>query len=216
MQMPYMDGIQLAESIREQYPLIPLILLSSVGDEYNKQNLELFSAILTKPIKQHVLSKHILCGLQPQHKPCSEEKTAQNKLSADFAARYPLNILVAEDNLINQQVILHILGKLGYEPTTVADGQEAVAEASGTLYDIILMDMQMPEMDGLEATRLIRKTLPHQPVIIALTANTMQGDEDECLKAGMNDYLAKPIKLEELVTMLVKWSDYINKSAQVA
>ncbi len=216
MQMPYMDGILLGQTIRKQYPDIPIILLSSVGDEYNKNNLELFSAILTKPIKQHVLSKHILCALQQHVDCCKEVKTVHEKLPSGFAGQHPLNILVAEDNLINQQVIIHILSKLGYEPTVVDDGQQAVAAAAEASYDIILMDMQMPEMDGLEATRLIRKLPEKQPVVIALTANTMQGDEEECLAAGMNDYLGKPVKLEELVAMLEKWSDYNNKSALVA
>ena len=206
MQMPYMDGIKLAESIREQYPLIPIVLLSSIGDEYNQKNQQLFSAILTKPVKQHILSKYILTSLQRKDKSFAEEKTSQEKLPGDFAREHPLNILIAEDNLINQQVILHILGKLGYTPRTVENGQEAVEEAGRESYDIILMDMQMPEMDGLEATQTIRKTLQQQPIIIALTANTMQGDQEECLNAGMNDYLSKPIKLDELVAMLEKWA----------
>jgi two-component system sensor histidine kinase/response regulator len=209
MQMPYMDGIQLAESIKEQYPHIPIVLLSSVGDEYNQKNQQLFSAILTKPVKQHILSKYILSSLQRKDKSFVDEKTIEEKLPGDFARTHPLNILVAEDNLINQQVILHILGKLGYTPQIVENGQEAVEEAGRDAYDIILMDMQMPEMDGLEATQVIRKTLKKQPVIIALTANTMQGDQEECLNAGMNDYLSKPIKLEELVNMLEKWA--LNK-----
>ena len=215
MQMPYMDGIQLAESIRDQYPHIPIALLSSVGDEYNQKNLQLFSAILTKPVKQHILSKHILSSLQRRDKSFTEEKTTHEKLQGDFATTHPLNILVAEDNPINQQVILHILGKLGYAPKIADNGQEAVTAAGSASYDIILMDMQMPEMDGLEATQVIRKTLERQPVIIALTANTMQGDMEECLNAGMNDYLSKPIKLEELVNMLEKWDLHIKAGINV-
>ena len=117
-----------------------------------------------------------------------------------------MNILVAEDNLINQQVILFILQKLGYEPTMVENGREALNAMSKDWYDIILMDLQMPEMDGLEATRAIRESSSRQPVIIALTANTMQGDEEECLKAGMNDYIGKPVNLEELVGKLRNWA----------
>jgi signal transduction histidine kinase/CheY-like chemotaxis protein len=208
MQMPYMDGLQLAESIRAQHPLIPIILLSSVGDEYNQKNLQLFSSILTKPVKQHLLGKHILSGLQPHDKPGSEEKTVHEKLPHNLSEKYPLRILVAEDNLINQQVILHILNKMGYQPELVENGQESVDAAGEKDFDIILMDMQMPEMDGLEATRAIRKTQGTQPVIIALTANTMQGDQEECLQAGMDDYISKPVKLEELVGKLEKWALY--------
>ena len=208
MQMPYMDGIQLAQSIRLQHPQLPLILLSSIGDEYNKSNLQLFSSILTKPTRQHVLCKHIFSGLQLKDNVVTEAKSSREKLPVHFSETYPLRILVAEDNMINQQVILHILNKMGYQPDMMENGLETVAAAKEEPYDIIFMDMQMPEMDGLEATRAIRETLQHQPVIIALTANTMQGDEEICLQAGMNDYISKPVKLEELVSKLEKWALY--------
>jgi len=211
MQMPHMDGILLTQCVRQRYPGIPIILLSSIGDEYHKNSLRLFSSILTKPIKQHVLSKHILSGLQRKHNLAGEGKTVQVKLPSDFSEKYPLDILIAEDNQINQQVILHILNKMGYKPDLVENGQEAVEAASQKHYDAILMDMQMPEMDGLEATRIIRKTLKKQPVIIALTANTMEGDQKECLNAGMDDYIGKPVKLEELIDMLEKWTLHIGK-----
>ena len=103
-------------------------------------------------------------------------------------------------------MILHILNKLGYKPALVENGAKAVDEARKKQYDIILMDMQMPEMDGVQATRFIRQNLESQPIIIALTANTMQGDQEECLNAGMNDYISKPVKLEELTNKLEKWS----------
>ena len=120
--------------------------------------------------------------------------------------KHPLEILVAEDNRINQKVILHILNKLGYKPELAENGAEAVDNAREKQFDIILMDMQMPEMDGLQATRFIRENLEHQPVIIALTANTMQGEQEECSNAGMNDYISKPVRLEELTAKLEKWS----------
>ena len=103
-------------------------------------------------------------------------------------------------------MILHILHKLGYKPVLVENGAKAVEEAGQKRYDVILMDMQMPEMDGVQATRLIRGNLEWQPTIIALTANTMQGDQEECLNAGMNDYISKPVRLEELTGKLAKWS----------
>ncbi|MHA4811587.1 response regulator [Flavitalea flava] len=206
MQMPFMDGVLLAQSIGQQYPRIPVILLSSIGDEYTKSSQQLFSSILTKPIKQHVLSKHILNGLQRQQKSSSEGNTIPGKLPADFSEKHPLVILIAEDNPVNQQVILHILNNLGYRPDLVENGKEAVTAAGQKQYDLILMDMQMPETDGLEATRIIRKTLKKQPVIIALTANIMEGDQEECLNAGMNDFIGKPIKLEELVNKVEKWA----------
>ncbi|MEO6456191.1 MAG: two-component regulator propeller domain-containing protein, partial [Ginsengibacter sp.] len=204
MQMPFMDGIQLAKNVRKLYPSIPIILLSSVGEDYSKD--ELFNSILNKPVRQHVLSKHILNVLQPQNNSQLAEKSIQQKLPGNFAEKNPLEILVAEDNLINQKVILHILKKLGYVAGLAENGLKAVEEARNKQYDIILMDMQMPEMDGLQATRFIRKNLEYQPIIIALTANTMQGDQEECINAGMNDFISKPVKLEELTGKLEKWS----------
>ena len=213
MQMPLMDGINLSKTIRDRYPRMPIILLSSVGDEYKKNHLNLFSAIMTKPLKQQLMYRHILSGLQNQGKTTGDGASFQPKLPVDLSKKYPLNILVVEDNLINQQVILYILEKLGYTPRVVGNGQEAVNAAGQDPFDIIFMDLQMPEMDGLEATRLIRKApLPDQPVIIALTANTMQGDEEECLSVGMNDYIGKPVNLDELVGKLQKWANYRKAS----
>ena len=223
MQMPFMDGIHLSQHIRDSHPLIPIILLSSIGDELKKNNQQLFSAVMTKPIKQQVMYRHILSGLEHRGRAAGDSSTSQPQTPGRFALDFPLRILVAEDNVINQQVILYILQKLGYEPTIVENGQLALEAATGagpvsgpgspnesatpTPFDIILMDLQMPEMDGLEATRLIRSaTLPHQPVIIALTANTMEGDEEECLSAGMDDYLGKPVKLEEVIGKLRHWA----------
>ena len=133
---------------------------------------------------------------------------AQENLSSEFARRYPLDILVAEDNLINQQLIQQILERMGYTPTLVENGIEAVDAMNKRSYTLILMDMQMPEMDGLEATRVIRHSPLLQPIIIALTANSMKGDEEACLKAGMNDYLSKPLQLAALTKMLEKWAAY--------
>jgi len=205
MQMPFMDGIELAQNVRKQYPSLPVILLSSVGEDC-KDHSHLFNSILNKPVRQHVLSKNILEALHPQNNSLAVEKNIQQKLPGTFSEKFPLEILVAEDNLINQKVILHILHKLGYKPVLVENGAKAVEKAGQEQYDIILMDMQMPEMDGIQATRLIRESLEWQPTIIALTANTMQGDQEECLNAGMNDYISKPVKLEELTNKLEKWS----------
>ena len=131
-------------------------------------------------------------------------KKEQRVMDKSFAVDFPFRIMVAEDNLINQQLILHILGNLGYAPDCVDNGAQAVA-APGE-YDLILMDIQMPEMDGLEATRLIRRRPGLQPVIIALTANAMRGDKEDCLEAGMDDYISKPVRLDELMELLEKWS----------
>ncbi|MES2377457.1 MAG: response regulator [Bacteroidota bacterium] len=205
MQMPVMDGVMLAGFIKQQFPDIPIMLLSSIGEDIKDDEGSLFVSIMTKPIKQHILSKQILNALQ-QHIPAKQEQIIRKKLSADFSDKFPFMILIAEDNQMNQHVIVHILYKLGYQPDLVKNGQEAVEAANQKDYSLVLMDMQMPIMDGLEATRVIRQTVVTQPVIIALTANTMEGDEQICLNAGMDDYIGKPIKLEELMDKLEKWS----------
>src|SRR5260221_698780 len=207
MQMPFMDGIRLSQSIRDHHPQLPIILLSSVGDEYKKNHSDLFSAVMTKPIKQQVMYRHILSGLQNKGWVSPEGRPIQPRLPDELATTFPLKILIAEDNLINQQVILYILQKLGYEPSLVENGRQAIEAATSTAFDVILMDLQMPEMDGLEATRHIRQAkLPEQPVIIALTANIMERDEKDCLEAGMNDYISKQVKLEEVIGKLRQWA----------
>ncbi|HEV8084023.1 MAG TPA: two-component regulator propeller domain-containing protein [Chitinophagaceae bacterium] len=206
MQMPEMDGIELAQNVRKQFPSLPLILLSSVGEDYNKHNPGLFTSILNKPVRQHILSRNILNALQPQNNSVSPDKNIQEKLPGNFSEKYPLEILVAEDNPVNQKVILYILNKLGYKPCLAENGAIAVDKVREIKFDIILMDMQMPEMDGIQATQFIRHNLESQPIIIALTANTMEGDQEACLNAGMNDYISKPVRLEELTNKLEKWA----------
>jgi two-component system sensor histidine kinase/response regulator len=133
-------------------------------------------------------------------------QNGKEKLSAEFGQQYPLRLLVAEDHPVNQQLVLKILNLLGYEPALAENGKEALLMLAGQSYDVVLMDMQMPEMDGLEATRLIRVSGQPQPVIIAMTANVMQSDRDECMQAGMDDFISKPLDFDELVNMLKKWA----------
>jgi two-component system sensor histidine kinase/response regulator len=186
---------------------VPIILLSSIGDELKKNTDNLFSAIMTKPIKQQAMYRHILSGLENRSRSTANGNSGPSRLTGQLAADFPMRILIAEDNVINQQVIEYILQKLGYAPVMVANGREAVDATAAGDFDIVLMDLQMPDMDGLEATRLIRERhAGHQPVIIALTANAMEGDEEECLQAGMNDYLGKPVKLEEVIDKLRRWA----------
>src|SRR5438270_12842220 len=113
--------------------------------------------------------------------------------------------LIEKYKLINQNLIHHILHKMGYYPETVGNGQEVLEAVTYKTYDLILMDVQMPEIDGLEATKIIRRLHGKQPVIVAMTANAMQGDQEECLRAGMNDYISKPIRLEQLIAVFDKW-----------
>lgn len=205
-QMPEMDGFQFSQSVKQAYPHIPIILLSSMGDDRSNNKNQLFTSILTKPIKQHALSKYILDGLKHKTNSKAANEVVAEKPQSNFAAQYPMQILIAEDNLINQHVVNQMLKKLGYQADIVNNGREAVDALSRKDYDLILMDMQMPEMDGLEATRVIRQHYGKQTVVIALTANTMPGDREECLKSGMNDYISKPLKTNELVEKLEKWA----------
>lgn len=216
MQMPFMDGIELATLIRNKYPELPIMLLSSISYVFHKDNPGLFCSILTKPAKQHILHKHIVKELGkhlnlPIHELLHAD-AAKHKLPDNFSAKYPLNILVAEDNQMNQKLIMKVLNKLGYEADLAADGLEALDLVNKKTFDIILMDVQMPKMDGLEATQIIKKRFPARPFIIAMTANALQTDLKICMDAGMDDYISKPFKLDDVVNKLEKWAVRANES----
>ena len=202
MQMPDMDGVMLSALIKKQWKDIPIVLLSSIGDDNLKNFPELFASVLTKPVKPLHLEKVILAQFHTGPARPELQKSVQNKLNKDFALANPLDILVAEDNLINQKMILKVLEKLGYSADLANHGKEVIQMLNRKTYDVILMDVQMPEMDGLECTRYIREHHKIQPAIIAMTANAMVEDRDECIRAGMNDYLPKPVKMDALIAML--------------
>jgi CheY-like chemotaxis protein len=204
MQMPQMDGVGIAERIKAILPEIPIILLSSVGDESRTKYPHLFNSVLTKPVKQSQLFNLIQNELK-QHGSLPSQQLEQKKsslLNDDFATNFPLNILLAEDNLINQKLATRVLNKLGYHVDVANNGKEAVDLLANKDYNVVLMDVQMPEMDGLEATKYIRKNHSFQPTIIAMTANALPEDRTTCLQAGMDDYISKPINLETLVKIL--------------
>ncbi|RYE30254.1 MAG: response regulator [Sphingobacteriaceae bacterium] len=209
MQMPGMDGVELTKAIKKTYPELPVILMNQTGNEKYKECAALFSAVVAKPIKHHQIIGETLSLLWQKGKDGSfkdKDQYAKQKLSVDFAKQYPLNILIAEDDKMNQKLVTKVLNKLGYEPKVCENGKDVLEEVSNKTYDLILMDVQMPQMDGLEATRMIRVCLTEQPVIIAMTANTLQGDREECLKAGMDDYIGKPVRLDGLVNIIEKWA----------
>jgi len=208
--MPEMDGIELTKSIKQFAPAMPVILLTNNADESARQYNKLITAFIKKPVKQHLLSKHVASVLRQNAKPVSGDKQKQ-KFSTEFEKQYPLRILLGEDNEINQKLAKMTLNKLGYKISICKNGKEVLEEVSNHKYDLILMDVQMPEMDGLEATRMIRLCLPEQPVIIAMTASAMQGDREMCLAAGMDDYISKPVKIEELVDLLEKWATQVKQ-----
>jgi len=208
-QMPEMDGIELAQRLKELHPTIPVILMSSVGYDLDKIQASLFSSILTKPVKQSFLYRQIVELYRNGHAAPAEQRK-ENFLPTNLAEQYPLQILIAEDNPVNQQLAMIVLTKLGYEPAIAENGREAIEKLNAGNYDLVLMDVQMPEIDGLEATRLIRKQEGLQPVIIAMTANAMQGDREDCMEAGMDDYISKPVKPELLAAILQRWGKERN------
>jgi CheY-like chemotaxis protein len=185
-------------------PTPALILTSSLGGREAAGDTSAFAAFLAKPIRPSALFD-VLIGLLAD-RPVQQAKPAAGKLSldAEMAVRHPLRILLAEDNAVNQKLALRLLGQMGYRADAAANGIEAIRAVDRQPYDVILMDVQMPEMDGLEATRQICARWPREerPRIVAMTANAMQGDREMCLEAGMDDYLSKPIRVEELVNAL--------------
>ena len=176
------------------YPDVPIILLSSLGNNSYNENAQLFASVLTKPIKQQALSLYILNALRKKTKqiPVAENVRQENK-KQNLSEKYPLRILLAEDDMYNQLFALQVLEDAGFKPDVADNGVIAVEKSKQNNYDIILMDVQMPEIDGFEATTIIRQTLKKQPVIIAMTANALQGDREKSLQAGMDDYISKPV-----------------------
>lgn len=213
MHMPAMDGVGLARSVKAATPDMPLILLSSLGDDSHRKHRSLFESVLTKPVKQQLLYDTIVNQFKGKTRRPAEDKPATHLLDSSFSQANKLSILIAEDNVVNQRLAERVLNKLGYEPKIVQNGKEAVEGVKTGQFDLVLMDVQMPIMDGLEATRLIRASSVSQPVIIAMTANAMQGDSDECLQAGMDDYISKPIQIEKLVSLLERWASVGTRDA---
>jgi signal transduction histidine kinase/DNA-binding response OmpR family regulator len=203
MHMPEMDGVALAREIRKRRASLPLVLFSSLGRREAGDGENLFSAHLTKPIRQSQLYD-TLVGLFAQEAPKAAPIAASSKLDSGMANRHPLRILLAEDNVVNQKLALRILQQMGYRADLASNGIEAVESVGRQVYDVVLMDVQMPEMDGLDAARQIcARWQPHErPRIVAMTANAMQGDRDMCLAAGMDDYVTKPIRVDRLVEAL--------------
>ncbi len=214
MQMPGMDGLTLAEEIRKlpHHHHTPLILLTSVGVHTDSPAFTAinFASCLTKPIKPALLQEtlvHIITG----NKPAAHKPPTPAKLDAKLASRLPLHILLCDDNVVNQKVALRLLLQMGYTADLAKNGIEALTALEHKTYDLIFMDVQMPEMDGLEATRIIRErqqkiSPPTKPtIIIAMTAAAMQGDREKCIAAGMDDYLSKPVRPEDIRRTLEHW-----------
>jgi PAS domain S-box-containing protein len=211
MQMPVMDGIQLGYKIKAMPngKDIPLIMLSSLGKIFAAP-ADVFTAEISKPIRFSELFELVKNTISEKKK--KSDKQGGINIDKYLAEKLPLQILLAEDNLINQKLIIQLLNKMGYQPDTAMNGAEAITMVGKKRYDILFMDVQMPVMDGLEASRTIVSNWPknNRPPIIAMTANVMDGDKEKCLEAGMVDYLSKPIKFHEVEEALMKWGSVLS------
>jgi CheY-like chemotaxis protein/HPt (histidine-containing phosphotransfer) domain-containing protein len=218
VQMPGTDGIALCEAIRKlpKAMMMPIVMLAPVGKLCNSPEItnSAPAACLTKPIKPAQLHDALL-RIVSGASPAAQKKPTVVKLDPKLSERLPLRVLLCDDNAINQKVATRLLQQMGYQPDLAGNGIEALSATERQTYDMIFMDVQMPEMDGLEATRIIRErqheksrypTYDHQIIIIAMTASAMPGDRDKCISAGMDDYLAKPVRPEDMRTVVERWA----------
>jgi CheY-like chemotaxis protein len=206
MHMPEMSGFTLAQKIRATGARQPLVLFSSLGRREAGDTEGLFAAYLAKPLHQSQLFDTLVSLLARDAVPKVAAAPVKPTMDRELAARHPLRILLAEDNVVNQKLALRLLSQMGYRADVASNGIEAIESIERQPYDVVLMDVQMPEMDGLEASRHITaKFKPaERPRIVAMTANAMQGDREECMAAGMDDYVTKPIRVDALVEALVR------------
>lgn len=203
--MPGKDGVEVGGIIKEKYKELPLILFSSAvhfNAEHKVKVPGIFNAVLTKPFKHEQVKEKLLELI-------GEQATASKQISIEDVERievHDFKILVAEDDSINQKLISRLLNKLGYDFVLVENGREAIETFEKEYYELIFMDVMMPEMDGVEATRVIRDSGKRQPIIIALTANALTGDKEKLLASGMNDFISKPYKIDDIKNAIERWA----------
>ena len=204
--MPGLDGLELADAIKTAVPTATpkLILVSSAA--VRERTHPALDAVLTKPVKPSALHDVLVTVLASAGASDRAVRVPDRpSIDAGLAARHPLRILLAEDNAVNQKLALRLLSNMGYAADLAPDGEAAVEAVEAGTHDVVLMDVQMPKLDGLEATRRIRARWPERPLhIVAMTANAMAGDRDACLAAGMNDYISKPIDPQALAEALAR------------
>ncbi|EQA45654.1 PAS domain S-box protein [Leptospira broomii serovar Hurstbridge str. 5399] len=204
------NGVQIAQELRRRNFLFPLILLSSSILDIKEREIadQLFLRQLSKPVKkkelEQIVTEILITGTEKGK--ANRSSSYLEKQKDLLQSTYPFEVLIAEDNEINLSLAKRILQKLGYSPIVATNGKQVLNRLREAKFDVVLMDVHMPEMDGIQATQVIRNTWPQneQPYIIAMTAAAMQGDREICLRAGMNDYVSKPIVFEELIHALRK------------
>jgi CheY-like chemotaxis protein/HPt (histidine-containing phosphotransfer) domain-containing protein len=229
MQMPGMDGLMLAGEIRKLPggSSLPLVLLTSVGVRSDSADFAsaALAGCLTKPIKPGQLHEILLRVMSGSKAAAPEAPATSTKLDPTLASRLPLRVLLCDDNVINQKVAARLLKQMGYRADIAANGLEALQALERQPYDLVFMDVMMPEMGGFEATRIIRERQSQQSqfpnykssiIIIAMTASAMQGDREKCLAAGMDDYLAKPVRLEDVRAVVERWAPLAGKTDAAA
>ena len=222
--LPDMDGTCLTAEIRKlpRGQALPLILLRSLGARAEQPELSkgLLASCLAKPIKPAALLQAVARTLSGV-KPASKNEPVRGALDPTLAHRLPLRVLLCDDNSINQKVAMRLLQQMGYQAELAGNGVEALSALDRQTYDLIFMDVMMPEMGGLEATRLIRERqrqnsqFPNYKssiIIVAMTASAMQGDREKCLAAGMDDYIAKPVRLEDVRNIVERWGNAAGKN----
>ncbi len=212
--MPVMNGVDLARAIHSlrDSASLPVVLFSSSGrSEFSETENSLFSAVILKPMKQSHLYSTMIDVLTKSGRLEDAAVEQNSKIISPIAEQFPMRILIAEDNQINQKLALRLLQQLGYSADLAHNGKEAVTMTKENGYDIIFMDIHMPEMDGLEATRTIIASteITARPKIIAMTADAMSGDREKCFDAGMDDYLSKPVRLDGLQDLLLHYGTVI-------
>lgn len=206
LQMPGVDGVNLAHRLQDLAGShrLQAIALAPMGYQDRGQS-PIFAAVVNKPVKQSQLYNALMTVLGGRSAAAAvAARSDAITIDPDLADRHPLKILLAEDHAVNQKVALQILQRMGYRADVAGNGLEVLEALRRQPYDVVLMDMQMPEMDGIEATERIRQewTIEQGPYIIAMTANAMQGDREACIKSGMDDYISKPIRIQKLAEAL--------------
>jgi CheY-like chemotaxis protein/HPt (histidine-containing phosphotransfer) domain-containing protein len=221
LELPDQDGLAMAERIRGQPSgrYVPLLLLSSTRPSNDASHSLAGSVAVSihKPIRPAQLLDALCRALSVQ---VQREKKAPSAptLDRDLARRLPLRLLLADDNPINQKVGLSVLQKLGYQADIASNGVEVLKALEQKAYDILFLDVQMPEMDGLEAARQIhqRWAADKRPRIIAMTGNALMGDREKCLQAGMDDYISKPVRVGDLQSALQRWGPMTTRKSDTA
>ncbi len=217
MLMPEMNGIDVAKQIAKKHgKKVPLVLFSSAGHfpADRKRDRKLFAAIVDKPIKQSYFQKMLIDTISKAEGIVKETPVLEDNIkSAPVIADEQVAVLVAEDNLINQKIVIKALQNIGYRCDVVANGLEVLSSLQRQRYDIVMMDVQMPEMDGLQATReVIKQYGDKRPIIIAMTAGAYEKDKQECLDAGMDDYITKPFDFDNFYYKFNFWKGKVGQA----